>query len=275
MIATEPRNESGPPGDRVRIGCAGWSLPRAEQARFVAGGSHLERYASRFDAVEINSSFHRPHRPATYERWSASVPSSFRFSVKLPKTITHGLRLRDAGELLAAFLAEAAGLGDKLGCLLVQLPPSLSLEPAVAADFFADLRARSSVPVACEPRHASWFDPEADDLLRELGLARAAADPARVPAAAEPGGWRGMSYYRLHGSPRTYYSAYPEEYLEALASRIQADAAAGRAVWCIFDNTTLGAATSNALDLRSLLSKRPVRLSSGGETPPRSAPARP
>jgi uncharacterized protein YecE (DUF72 family) len=275
MIATERGNESGPPGTRVRVGCAGWSLPRAEQARFVAAGSHLERYASRFDAVEINSSFHRPHRPATYERWSASVPSSFRFSVKLPKTITHGLRLRDAGELLAAFLAEAAGLGDKLGCLLVQLPPSLSLEPAVAADFFADLRACSSVPVACEPRHASWFDAEADDLLRELGVARVAADPARVPPAAEPGGWRGMSYYRLHGSPRMYYSAYPEEYLDALSSRIQADAAARRAVWCIFDNTTLGAATPNALDLRSRLLREPTRFSGAGETPPRSAPARP
>ena len=56
------------------IGCAGWSLPRAEQADFSGGGSHLERYASRFDAVEINSSFHRPHRPATYARWSAAFP---------------------------------------------------------------------------------------------------------------------------------------------------------------------------------------------------------
>jgi uncharacterized protein YecE (DUF72 family) len=71
----------------IRIGCAGWSLPRVEQERFPAAGSHLERYASVFDAVEINSSFHRPHRPATYARWAAAVPSSFRFSVKLPKTI--------------------------------------------------------------------------------------------------------------------------------------------------------------------------------------------
>ncbi|HEY9423039.1 MAG TPA: DUF72 domain-containing protein, partial [Thermoanaerobaculia bacterium] len=86
------------PPPRILVGCAGWSLPRAEQAEFPETGSHLERYASRFGAVEINSSFHRPHRPATYARWSASVPASFRFSVKVPKTITHGLRLRDAGE---------------------------------------------------------------------------------------------------------------------------------------------------------------------------------
>jgi uncharacterized protein YecE (DUF72 family) len=240
----------------VRIGCAGWSLPRAEQGGFPEEGSHLARYAARLDAVEINSSFHRPHRPATYARWGASVPPSFRFSVKFPKAITHGLRLVDAGEPMEAFLREVDGLGDRLGCLLVQLPPSLAFEPAVVDRFFADLRSRSSRPVACEPRHPSWFAPEVDALLNEHRVARVAADPARVPEAAEPGGWRGLTYYRLHGSPRIYYSAYPEEYLGALAARIQAEATAGRgerAVWCIFDNTTLGAATRNALDLQSLL----------------------
>jgi uncharacterized protein YecE (DUF72 family) len=236
----------------VRIGCAGWSLPRAEVSRFVAAGSHLERYASRLDAVEINSSFYRPHRRGTYERWSASVPPSFRFAAKIPKTITHGLRLREAGDLLATFLAEAAGLGEKLGCLLVQLPPSLEFDPEVTADFFAGLRTLSAVPVACEPRHPSWFVPPAGDLLRELEVARVAADPACVPAAAEPGGWTGLKYYRLHGSPRAYYSEYSQDYVAALAARLLADAAAGR-VWCVFDNTALGAATGNALDLRSRL----------------------
>lgn len=248
--------ESGHP---LRIGCAGWGLPREEREHFAEAGSLLERYASRFDAVEINSSFHRPHRSATYVRWSASVPASFRFSVKLPKTITHGSRLQGTGALLDAFLAESGGLGDKLGCLLVQLPPSLSFEAEVAAGFFADLRSRFSGPVACEPRHASWFTPEVDEFLGERKVARVAADPACVPEAAEPGGWRGLSYFRLHGSPRMYYSAYSEEYLDTLARRIQEDAAGGRTVWCIFDNTTLGAATGNALALRSLLAPTPLR----------------
>jgi uncharacterized protein YecE (DUF72 family) len=239
--------------DEILIGCAGWSLPRAEQAHFPESGSHLERYASRFDAVEINSSFHRPHRPSTYARWSASVPAGFRFSVKLPKTITHGLRLRQAGPLLDTFFEEVAGLGEKLGCLLVQLPPSAAFEPVVVDGFFTGLRSRSPLPVACEPRHPSWFAPEVDELLRQREVARVAADPARVPEAGEPGGWRGMSYYRLHGSPRTYYSAYSEEYLAALAVRLREDAAGGRRAWCIFDNTTLGAATRNALDLLSAL----------------------
>ena len=235
------------------IGCAGWSLPRSEQARFPEAGSHLERYASRFPAVEINSSFHRPHRTATYARWKAGVPPSFRFSVKVPKTITHELRLQGTEELLETFLAQASGLGDNLGCFLVQLPPSLSFEAVVADRFFAALRSRTSAGIACEPRHPSWFLPSADDLLARLGVARVAADPARVPAAAETGGWAGMAYYRLHGSPRTYYSAYSEEFISALAVRIRDAAEAGRHVWCIFDNTALDAATGNALDLLSRL----------------------
>ena len=239
------------PATDFRIGCAGWSLPRAEQEHFPEIGSHLERYASRFNAVEINSSFHRPHRPAIYARWSQSVPPSFRFSVKVPKTITHERRLQQTGELLETFLAEASGLGDKLGCLLVQLPPSLSFDHVVVSGFFADLRSRTAVPLACEPRHPSWFTPQVDEFLRDVQVAQVAADPARVPEAANPGGWPGLRYYRLHGSPRMYYSVYTEAEIDALAARIRAEE--DRDVWCIFDNTTLGGATRNALELRERL----------------------
>jgi uncharacterized protein YecE (DUF72 family) len=241
----------------LRIGCAGWSLPRTEQEHFPEGGSHLERYASRFNAVEINSSFHRPHRPSTYARWSQSVPPFFRFSVKLPKTITHGQRLQETGELLDTFLAEASGLGEKLGCLLIQLPPSLRFDPTVVSTFLTDLRARTSTLLACEPRHPSWFSSEVDDLLKETQVARVAADPACVPEAAEPGGWPGLHYYRLHGSPRMYYSVYPQSQIDDLGARIEADRQEDRQVWCIFDNTTLGGATRNALDLRARLDASP------------------
>ncbi|HEU0298759.1 MAG TPA: DUF72 domain-containing protein [Longimicrobium sp.] len=240
-------------GPRALVGCAGWTLPREVQARFPAEGSHLERYAGRFPAVEINSSFHRPHRPATYARWAESVPAGFRFSVKLPKAVTHQRRLVDADDALAASLAEAGALGGKLACLLVQLPPSLELDADAAARFFTALAARTDVPAVCEPRHPTWFTPEADDLLRTFRVARVAADPARVPAAAEPGGWAEIAYYRLHGSPRVYYSAYDAGYLDALAARILGDRAAGRQVWCIFDNTAAGAAARNALDLLARL----------------------
>ena len=87
---------------RVLVGCAGWSLPRAVQPRFAEGGSHLARYASRFGVTEINSSFHRPHQRALYEKWAAAVPADFAFAAKLPKTITHERKLLDGEELLRA-----------------------------------------------------------------------------------------------------------------------------------------------------------------------------
>lgn len=235
------------PPTAAYIGCAGWSLPRDAQPHFPAEGTHLARYAARLPAVEINSSFYRPHRPATYARWAASVPPAFRFSVKVPRTITHERRLVEAAPLLDAFLTEVAGLGAALGCLLVQLPPSLAFRSDVADAFFAALRDRHAGPAVVEPRHASWFAPDADQLLDARRIGRVAADPARVPAAAEPGGWPGMVYYRLHGSPRVYYSNYEDADLDALAARLAAPAAAPS--WCIFDNTALGAATTNALGL--------------------------
>ncbi len=241
------RNKPDRP-DTVRVGCAGWSLPKEHGDRFPAEGTHLERYAARFPAVEINSSFYKPHRPTTYARWASSVPEDFRFSVKVPKVATHERRLVDAGEVLDGFLAEVAQLGDKLGPLLVQLPPSLSFSADVAEGFFAALRDRFEGDAALEPRHASWFEPAADRLVTRYRVARVAADPAVVPAAAEPGGWDGLVYYRLHGSPKVYHSAYADEYLGALAKALSS-ASRSAAVWCVFDNTAAGAATANALDI--------------------------
>jgi uncharacterized protein YecE (DUF72 family) len=237
----------------LRIGTAGWAIPRAEAAAFPADGTGLARYAARFDAAEINSSFHRPHRPATYARWAATVPDGFRFAVKLPKTVTHERRLADIAEPLGAFLGEVAGLGDRLGPLLVQLPPSLALDPAVAVPFFARLRDGFDGPVACEPRHPGWFTSEAAALLAQWRVARVAADPARVAEAAEPGGWDGLVYHRLHGAPRTYWSRYEGPVLDALAARLAADPAAE--TWCVFDNTASGAAAGNALELAARLGR--------------------
>jgi uncharacterized protein YecE (DUF72 family) len=234
----------------VVIGTAGWSLPRAEQSHFPPAGSHLERYAAHFSGVEINSSFHRSHKPAIWERWRDAVPAGFRFSVKMSKAITHTARLNVSKEVLAAFVDEIAILEAKLGCVLVQLPPSLAFDAKVAGTFFNNLTNTAAVPIACEPRHESWFAPDADALLREFKVARVAADPARVPAAAVAGGSRHLSYFRLHGSPKMYYSAYSDEYISRLAKDVRRESS-DRAVWCVFDNTTLGAATRNALDLQT------------------------
>jgi uncharacterized protein YecE (DUF72 family) len=231
------------------VGTAGWSVPSRYAAEMPPGGSHLERYARRLNAAEINSSFHRSHQRKTYERWARTVPEGFRFSVKVPKAITHEQGLADCGALLDGFASEVAGLGGKLGVLLVQLPPKLALERRVAARFFRQLDRRFDVPVACEPRHASWFTPAVNDWLAERHVARVAADPAPVTDAGEAGGWNGLVYYRWHGSPRIYYSDYDDAALAALGKRLERQRRRGIPVWCILDNTASGAALGNVLAL--------------------------
>src|ERR1700712_4298573 len=117
------------------VGTAGWSVPWRYAAEMPPGDSHLARYARRLDAAEINSSFQRPHQRKTYQRWAQSTPAGFRFSVKLPKSISHEQGLAGCGALLDRFMAEVAGLGDKLGVLLLQLPPKFALEKRVADRF--------------------------------------------------------------------------------------------------------------------------------------------
>lgn len=231
------------------IGTAGWTIARDSAAAFPAGGTSLERYSARFNCVEINSSFHRPHRLATWQRWRDSVPGDFRFSVKVPKTITHQAKLVDCRDLLGEFLDQAHALGDKLGILLVQLPPKLAFDAVVAVPFFADLAARTSAAIACEPRNASWFTHEADAALAELKVARVAADPALSAIAAAPGGWPGIAYWRLHGSPVMYRSSYADR-IDRYARRLRSSAAPA---WCIFDNTASSAATGDALALTAAL----------------------
>lgn len=236
-----------------RIGCAGWSLGSAHPSQFPAAGTHLQRYAAVFNAVEINSSFYRPHRTDTYRRWSDSVPEDFRFSAKLPRSITHEHRLIAATALLDRFLAEVSALGSKLGALLIQLPPSLAYAERHAAAFLHALRERYAGGLCLEPRHATWFSAAATALLCEYRIGRVGADPALSPAAAVPGAAAALCYTRLHGSPRMYWSDYAPEQLQAIARRVRGEHERGADSWCIFDNTAAGHALGNALELRGLL----------------------
>lgn len=244
-----------PPDTPLLIGTAGWTLPRDEAAAFPGEGTHLQRYAARLTAAEINSSFYRPHRASTYGRWASSVPNGFRFSVKMPKEITHSARLKEVEELLDSFLRGVQGLGKTLGCLLIQLPPGLTFEAAVANRFFTALRDRFPGGLVCEPRHASWLQPDAETMLTEFRVARVAADPDQPPGVGEPGGWSGIRYFRLHGSPRMYYSCYSGTELVRVSEQLTQARAQGSTVWCIFDNTAQGAATRNARELMHLASE--------------------
>jgi len=234
----------------IYTGSAGWNIPRIHKARFPAEGSGLVRYAARLNAAEINTSFYRPHAIATYERWAAAVPQGFRFAVKIPKVITHQRALTRAREPLERFLGEIAGLGDRLGPLLIQLPPSQAFDARRAGRFFELLRARYEGGAVCEPRHASWTTDQASRLLVKFRIARVAADPPRAAGLEAPGGWPGLIYYRWHGSPRPYFSPYSTEQLTVLAVKLSGGTTDA---WCIFDNTGSGSAAGNALDLRAMI----------------------
>lgn len=244
-------------GVHIRIGTAGWSIPRAAACRFQSTGTHLQRYARGLNCAEINSSFYRPHASATYAKWRGSTPPEFRFSIKMPRTITHELRLHDARDPLVAFLMQTDGLAEKRGPILMQLPPSLSFGAAVVTQFLELVRSVYAGPMVCEARHATWFSPPVATLLGRYRVSQVAADPPPVPAAKVPAGWGQVAYFRLHGSPRMYWSRYDEAYIATLARTVRSVPAAEE-VWCLFDNTASGAAIENAWDLYERLVGDPL-----------------
>ena len=170
----------------------------------------------------------------------------------MPRTITHGLKLEDARDLFVTFLAQTDGLAEKRGPIFVQLPPSLSFDAFVATRFLDVVRRVYKGPMVCEPRHATWFSPAVALLLDQYGISRVAADPPPAPEAAAPAGWPRVAYFRLHGSPRKYWSRYDENDIATLAVTVRSISSAAE-VWCVFDNTASGAAIENAWELRQRL----------------------
>lgn len=230
----------------IYIGTAGWSVPKAQSDLFPGTGTHLERYARKLKAVEINSSFYRDHQEATYDRWSDSTPADFRFSVKLPRKFSHVAKLAMPVSELKPFFESIRGLGPKLGVLLVQLPPRLAYTPELHK-FFESLRAEFPHPIACEPRHPSWGEAAARPLFTDLKITKVMADPEPCPSEDDSiHSAGGFTYHRLHGSPEIYRSPYGEPFLSNLLPKLEPGTS-----WCIFDNTTFGHATRNALELHA------------------------
>lgn len=237
----------------IYIGTAGWSIPKESRSKFPSSDSLLEAYAGVFNAVEINSSFYRPHQAKTYRRWAEGVPKEFRFSVKIPKVITHERRLKDSNELLKEFLDGCKNLGENLGPLLLQMPPSLAYEASVVATFLRNFRELFEGEVVVEPRHWTWFESEAIKVLQDHDMNLVEADPPVGQANAEDASGA-VGYHRLHGAPHIYYSNYDKNFLDKLWDNLYSETVeAQKTVWCIFDNTALGHATENAFYLRSYI----------------------
>ena len=224
--------------------------------------THLERYAQFLTGVEIDSSFYRSHLPSTYARWRNSVPAEFRFSVKVPKAITHVLRLKNCEYELQKFILETSSLEEKLGCLLIQLPPSLPFDYGIAHKFLCQIKQLSKTPLALEPRHASWFEPASFDLLTKQEICLVAADPGIAGYDALQDNFpitASTVYLRLHGSPHMYKSSYDKAYLKNLSLRIAILLKQGQHIWCVFDNTAEGAAFPNAVTIQRQQNPTPTK----------------
>jgi uncharacterized protein YecE (DUF72 family) len=217
--------------------------------------THLSYYAAHFSCVEINSSFYRPHRRATYQRWRDETPKPFRFSVKMPRSVTHESHLKRCATEVARFYEDIAALQPKLSAVLVQLPQSLEFNGRTARTFFGSVPRLRGTRVVCEPRHPSWFTSAAQSALRDAAVSRVAADPVRCPGAEAPGGVRRFAYFRWHGSPRMYYSKYSQAQLATFAATVRE--AKATETWCIFDNTARHAAWDDALQFLHALRALP------------------
>jgi uncharacterized protein YecE (DUF72 family) len=195
------------------------------------------------------------------------VPEGFQFSVKLHKTITHVERLAVTSARIRELLAPIFFLGKSLGSLLVQLPPSLHFEATVAEAFFAALRSNTGVPIVCEPRHPSWL--EAAPLFHRYKVGKVIADPEPLRDSSkrfvDAGG---ITYVRLHGHPKIYYSDYSDAFLERVAAQLQRRREGS--AWVIFDNTADYHAVPGAQRLRSIMESMPPISPEESETPLRS-----
>jgi uncharacterized protein YecE (DUF72 family) len=232
---------------RVLAGTSGYSYKEWKGSFYpedLPASEMLRHYASRLPAVEINNTFYRMPQPKVLAAWAEQVPDGFAFALKASQQITHRKRLREAGDAVSYFLQTASTLGDRLGPILYQLPPNLKKDLPRLTDFLALLPPRSRS--AFEFRHASWFDDEVFEALKERGAALCIAEDEDL--ATPPVATAGWGYLRLRRQD------YGTSDLEAWAARIQAQAWSEAFVF--FKHEEQGRGPALALELAVLLTRK-------------------
>jgi len=235
----------------VLVGTSGWSYPHWRGPFYppeVRPADFLSYYARHFTTVEVNSSFYRLPPETSVGRWRELAPRGFTYAVKATRFITHYRRLKDAGEALAQFVERVSGLGEALGPLLFQLPPSFPLRLERLQAFLELLP--TGRPTAFEFREPTWFDPAVYAALEGRGATFCISDlhgretPEIVTAP--------LVYVRLHG-PGRYSGSYADVDLAAWAGKCAAWARDGHEVRVYFDNDQRGYAAHDARRLKALL----------------------
>lgn len=247
----------------VFIGTSGWVYPGWRKHLYgdVPVRRWLEVASRTFDALEINGSFYTQIKPETYQRWRAETPEAFRFALKGHRFVTHFKRLKNCADSIIRLRDQASHLGDKLRCVIWQLPSNFQIDLARLDDFLQSLDAWRDVRHTLELRHTSWFVDEVADRLRAARVAVCMGDAPDFPM------WREVTtdlvYARLHGHTRKYASSYSLPNLKQWAADIERWTDEGREVHIYFDNDAEGHAVRNAHALMELTevdgSPRPAR----------------
>jgi uncharacterized protein YecE (DUF72 family) len=254
VAITSNRACDGYPGEVLVIGTSGWQYRDWRDRLYPAGVPQrlwLEHYAERFATVEVNNAFYRLPERRTFEQWRERTPADFVLAVKMSRYLTHIKRLRDPAEPVARFLDHAAGLGDKLGPVLLQLPPTLRADLAALDETLSHFPAH--VRVAVEPRHRSWFTDETRDLLKRHGAALCWADRLGRPVTPL---WdtADFGYLRLHEGRAEPRPRYGRSALSTWLNRVGTD----RDTYVYFNNDPGGAAVTDAVAMAAMARRRNV-----------------
>jgi uncharacterized protein YecE (DUF72 family) len=238
----------------IRIGCSGWNY-KHWRGRFypekLPQKRWFEHYAATFDTVEINNSFYRLPKAETFDKWREQAPPGFCYAVKANRFLTQAKKLKDCAEPLERMLVPTRHLGDRLGPILFQLPPSLGLN-VERLEQFVELLPKDLTHVF-EFRHKSWYEPEVLKLLDTKSVSFCAHD---MPGSASPRWAAGpIAYVRFHGGEGKYWGRYSDEGLLSWTDWIVEQAKSGRAVWCYFNNDIDAHAIRDALTLRAMVAQ--------------------
>ena len=242
----------GPTVSNIHVGCSGWVYKHWRGILYPEGLPQrrwFERYAEEFDTVEINASFYRVPLGSTFEGWRDKAPPGFRYAVKVNRFVTHMKKLLDCEEEVDRFISLARQLGDKLGPLLYQLPPSLRRNLERLDAFLG--RLPGDLEHVVEFRHKSWYDEEVLAALDKHHVGFVTHDMKGLVSPRWASGK--AAYVRFHGAGGKYWGRYSDDALLEWTDWVLEQASVGRSVWCYFNNDIHGHAIDDARTLKSMV----------------------
>ncbi|HWB28666.1 MAG TPA: DUF72 domain-containing protein [Chitinophagaceae bacterium] len=240
----------------IYIGTSGWSYKDWKGLFYppeLKSTEWLTFFSNTFKITEINSSFYHLPLKKTVTGWVNKVPADFKFCPKISRYLTHIKRLKDAEEPLERFFSVFSPMKDKMGPVLVQLPPSLKFDSGLAQEFYKILHSKyNDYSFALEARHESWLQKDSLKLMGDYDIAFVVAQSGKGFPYAEVVTAKNI-YVRFHGPKELYASSYSDSMLADFAGRFKKWHKAGHIIWAFFNNDYYGYAINNGLKLINML----------------------